>query len=292
MNAAVMHATTITARENLDFGLDSSMPRYWFANDPFKTRLIDGMQLAFPDGERYFISSVRVFRHRIKDPVLAQHIKDFTRQEGQHGMAHTRFNEVLAAQGLPVAEMLAFHKARLDRYTRRFSPDFNVALTAAFEHMTALMAESFFGRKAAMAGADPRMKALLAWHAIEEMEHKSVVFDVMSTVTSIGYLRRCAAMAYGTWETMSVLFSYAERMLKADGFSWFQRKMMFLRNLGWMYGRKGVLSSFNLKILAYFRPGFHPNDIPEMRNYPAWVEEYQRSGSTHKACQALLAKAA
>lgn len=118
-----------------------------------------------------------------------------------------------------------------------------------------------------------------------------MVFYVMSTVTSIGYLRRCAAMVFGTWETMSVLFSYANQMLKADGLNWFQRKAMFVRNLGWMYGRKGVLSSFNMNVLAYFKPGCHPNDIPEMRNYPAWVEEYLRSGSPHKACQALLAKA-
>ncbi|MEQ5843651.1 metal-dependent hydrolase [Paraburkholderia acidicola] len=292
MNTAAMNTPPIVPRSDLDFGLDNTIPRFWFDNNPFRTRLMDGLQLSFPDGERYFISSVRYFRERVKDPVLAQEIKDFTRQEGQHGMAHTTFNNVLKKQGMPVDELLAVQKTILDGYTRRWSPDFNVALTAAFEHMTSLMAEAFFGRKMVMAGADPHMQALFAWHAIEEMEHKSVVFNVMKSVTSIGYFRRCAAMIIAVRKSNKLLFKHSDHLLKADGFSWLARKWMVLKNLNWMYGPKGVFSSYNMKILAYFRPGFHPTDIPVMQSYPIWLAEYQRSGNPHKACQALLAHAA
>lgn len=47
-----------------------------------------------------------------------------------------------------------------------------------------------------MKGVDARMKAVFAWHAIEEMEHTAVVFDVMTKAAKIGYAMRCVAMLY------------------------------------------------------------------------------------------------
>lgn len=291
MAQAALQQPPIEPRENLAFGLDETLPKYWFDNDPFKTRLMDGMQLGFPEGERYFITSVRAFRDRITDPKQLQDVKDFTRQEGQHGIAHTVFNKLLEKQGLPIARLLAEHNAVLKGYQTRFSPEFNLALTAAFEHFTALMAEAFFGRAEVMAGVDKRMKSLFAWHAIEEMEHRSVAFDVMKRVAKVGYFKRVAAMAYGTWQTMAVMLGNADKLLEADGFSRQERRAMFIRNLGWMYGRNGVLSAFTPQLLAYFKPGFHPEDIPVMHNYGAWVDAYQRNQDPMEACDALMAAA-
>ncbi|MDL5452834.1 metal-dependent hydrolase, partial [Escherichia coli] len=80
----------ITVRTGLDFGLSADdIPKYWMAGDPYRTRVMDAIQASFPDGERYFISSVRAFRNRIQDPELLQAVKDFTMQEGQHGQVHT-----------------------------------------------------------------------------------------------------------------------------------------------------------------------------------------------------------
>lgn len=291
MSHTTAQAPQIVPRERMDFKLDSTIPKYWFRQDAFKTRAMDGMQVSFPDGERFFISCVRAFKEQITDPELAQHVKDFTRQEAQHGMVHTKYNAMLAEQGMPIAEMLTFQKARMARYHRRFSPRFNLALTAAFEHFTALLAETFFGRAAVMEGADARMKAVFAWHAIEEMEHKAVVFDVMTKVAKIGYAMRCAAMLYGTWETMVLMFKYSDMLLQADGFSWFQRKAMIVRNLGWMLGTRGVLTGLLPQIVAYFKPGFHPNDIPNMHNYQNWVDAYQHTNDPVRACDALVAAA-
>lgn len=281
----------IEPREHLDFGLDETIPKYWFDNDPFKTRLMDGLQMGFPEGERYFISSIRAFRDRITDPKQKQDVMDFTRQEGQHGIAHTVFNKLLEKQGLPVADMLAEHKSQLRGFEKRFSPEFNLALTAAFEHFTALMAETFFGRADVMAGADRRMQALFAWHAIEEMEHRSVAFDVMKKVGKVGYFKRSAALLYGTWQTTVTMLRSADQLLAADGFSRAERIAMFARNWKWMYGKNGVLSAFLPQLVAYLKPGFHPEDIPVMQNYGAWIAAYQRTLDPMQACDALMAAA-
>lgn len=291
MNNRISDPERIIPRENIDFGLDASIPRYWYANDPYKTRVMDGMQLYFPEGERYFITTVRPYREQISDPILAKHVKNFTRQEGQHGIAHTQFNQLLHEQGLPVDEMLAMQKKRNHFWLTRFSQEFNLALTGAFEHFTALLAEGFFTRKQVMAGADPRVKALFAWHAIEEMEHKAVVFNVMTTVAKVGYFKRCAAMIYATLEMTFETYRSTDVLLKADGFSWLERKRMFVAHLPWMYGRNGVFSSFSGMILAYLKPGFHPDDIPVVHNYPDWIQAYERTGDPGQACAALIAAA-
>ncbi|MCH2158776.1 MAG: metal-dependent hydrolase [Oleiphilaceae bacterium] len=278
-------------REKLDFGLDETIPKYWLDGNPFRTRLMDAMQVTFPDGERYFITAVRAFRDQIEDPTQLEDVKAFTRQEAQHGIAHTKFNNLLKKQGMPIDEILSEHKEIIDKYLNEYSPEYNVALTAAFEHFTALMAEAFFSKKYVSEGFDHRMKTMFAWHAIEEMEHRSVAFDVMQKVAKVGYFMRVWAVIYGTYETMRIMFTNGDKLLKADGFSKWERRKMFIKNLPWMYGRKGVFSSFTKPLFAYLKPGFHPEKIPVVHNYPAWVEEYNKSGDPAKACDALLAAA-
>ncbi|MAM89803.1 MAG: metal-dependent hydrolase [unclassified Hahellaceae] len=288
MSIQAARVTRIQPREHMDFKLDETLPKYWFRNDPFKTRLLDGMQMSFPEGERYFITSVRAFREQITDPVLEQQVKDFVRQEGQHGLAHTHFNTLLARQGMPVPQVMAFHKKHLQRHLDRFSPSFNLALTAGFEHFTALMADGFFTKTSVLEGADHRVKSLFAWHAIEEMEHKAVVFDVMQQVAKVGYVKRTTAMAYSMLLTVRMMLGFCDVLLKADGFSWWARKRLLFANLGWMYGPKGIFSTLLPKILVYFKPGFHPTDIPDMRHYARWVETFQQTNDPLRACDALV----
>ena len=82
MNAILKSALQPVVRTQLDFKLDE-IPRYWFGGDPFMTRMFDALSLTFPDGERYFIQSVRLFRDQIQDPELQQRVADFIRQEAE-----------------------------------------------------------------------------------------------------------------------------------------------------------------------------------------------------------------
>jgi len=285
------HKEPIVVRENLDFGLDGDdIPRHWLANDAFKTRLFDAVQATFPDGERYFIRAVRAFRDQITDPALLKDVADFMRQEGQHGMVHTQYNERLKRQGIDI-EAFTKHTKRVEELRmQRYSPEYNLALTASLEHFTAMMADLFFAERSMLADADERVRAMFAWHAIEEMEHKSVAFDVMQKVAKVGYLKRCLAMSHATFSfTMYTLIS-PWFMLRMDGYNPRECMAIYTKHMPWAFGT--VLGRLLPMIARYYRPGFHPTDIPTVHNYMDWVESYQNGANPIAAGEAMYTAAA
>ncbi|HBL85954.1 MAG TPA: metal-dependent hydrolase, partial [Alcanivorax sp.] len=69
----------------MDFQFDPDMPRYWFAGDQFKTILLTALSCTFPEGERFFVRSVRHYQKQITDPDLRERVKGFIGQEAHHG---------------------------------------------------------------------------------------------------------------------------------------------------------------------------------------------------------------
>ena len=269
----------ITPREDLDFGLDGDIPKYWFAGDPFKTRFFDAMSSIFPEGERFFISCVRDFRDQVTDPVLQQEIKDFIRQEGQHGIVHTQFNNRLKEQGIDV-DMLASIEKKVFSLLRKYIPKkHNLAGTAAAEHMTAIMAHSFFTNKELLEHADPRMRAMYAWHAMEEIEHKAVAFDVMQKIAKVWYPRRAMAMIEVTLGFTIHSLLVTRYMLKIDGFSRWERTKLWAKGLWWLYKPGGLYLPTFGHYIRYYKPGFHPWQMGQMDSYQLWLDALNTTGN-------------
>lgn len=285
------HQLSITPRDTLDFQLDDEdLPRHWFGGDPFKTRYFDAMSLSFPDGERLFMMAVRAFKDTVTDPALLQDIKDFNRQEGQHGIVHAQFNEVLRGQGIDIDKVLRVHNfIQFGIYWKYFPKVYNLAATAALEHLTATMVYGFFDRGPVMQDADPRVRAMYAWHAIEELEHKSVAFDVMQQGAGVGYFVRCMAMVQCTLHFTLYSALTVNFLLKADGFSRWQRARLMAKGMWWLYGPKGVFTALAGHFLSYFKPGFHPNQVDLSPSYQRWTAVFQRSGDPIMAGDALMA---
>ncbi len=284
------HAHDIIPREKLDFDLQGDIPKYWFGGDAFKTRLFDAMSTIFPEGERYFISCVRDYRDQVTDPQLQRDIKDFIRQEGQHGIVHSQYNDRLKGQGIDVDMLEGRMRHLMFNVIRKYVPKAaTLADTAAAEHMTAIMAHGFFERKEVLDSADRRMRAMYAWHAMEEIEHKAVAFDVMQKVAKVGYTRRTIAMVLVTLGFNIHALLVTRYMLQVDGFSRWQRIKLFAKGLAWMFGPGGLYMPMFGHYIQYFKPGFHPWQMGQMRSYQLWLDTFNRTGDPIAAGEALHA---
>ena len=182
---------------------DASIPKHWFAGSVFATHLANGVNLLFPAGERFFVRSVRAYLEQVKDdPELVEAIRGFSGQEGRHAQAHERFFEILEGQGYAIRPYLEAYERIAYGFIEKVSPPkLRLATTAAAEHFTAVMAENFLLDSEAL-DLHPVMKELLQWHAAEEIEHRTVAFDVYEHLHGGWALRAFGALrarASGSW---------------------------------------------------------------------------------------------
>ena len=125
--------TTLELRD-VDFALDArAIPRDWAGvSDPYVTTLLASLSLLFPEGERFFVTSVKQLRDRVDDPALRDDIAAFIGQEAMHGREHRALNELLVAHGHPEAPAVeAWLKGFLQRVRKTMSPKSQLAVTAA-----------------------------------------------------------------------------------------------------------------------------------------------------------------
>jgi hypothetical protein len=275
------------SRRDLDFGFDGDIPRFWFGGDPFKTRFFDAFSVAVPSGERWFIECMRDYRDATDDAELREQMRIFILQEGQHSLVHRQYNERLAKQGIDVASIDSRLSAVFGLVRRFASKRFCIAFTAAFEHMTTIASHGFFDSPEVYASADRRVMAMYLWHGAEEIEHKSVAFDVMQKAARAGYFTRIWAMMAATVVFAVAMTWVIDLMLRADGISLWQRFSIWIKGERWYYGSSGPFRPVMRHLFAYYAPRFHPWKRGRMDGYAKWREAFDKSGDALAAADAV-----
>jgi predicted metal-dependent hydrolase len=162
----------------------SGIPKHFAQDgDLILSHLAAALSAVFPDGEDFFVRSVRRFRDQVTDPDLKRQMGGFIGQEAVHGREHRAFNDRLDQLGYPTKRVERFVKKGLAIRERILTPTSNLAATAALEHFTATLAELVLTSEETrdLFGAES-VRDLFVWHALEESEHKAVAFDVYKAV--------------------------------------------------------------------------------------------------------------
>ncbi len=233
------------------------------------------------------MAPVRASEQPLSDPKLGEDEKIFSRQEAQHGAAHTAYNRALEAQGVKVARITQGIAAQKRWAQRELSPKMQLALTAAAEHLTATLAEGILEFAPFVnEGAHPEMRALFLWHAVEEVEHKAVAFDVYKQAARGDYLTRVAAMVSFTLYLHVRVSAIMGHMFEVDGVT--DRTRVVARGLWRMYGPRGFLTRMIPSYLAWFKPGFHPWDSGMPAQVAQWVREYDQHQDPLRATLAVF----
>ncbi|MFT3856546.1 MAG: metal-dependent hydrolase [Aquabacterium sp.] len=278
----------IIPREKLNFGLDGDVPKYWFGGDPVKTRFWDALSLIFPPGEKFFMTCVRDFRDRITDPKMLEDIQGFNRQEAQHTLVHRQDNDRLRKQGVKVDALAAYVDKLLNTtYRKRYSREYTLAITAALEHFTSIIAHSLFDKRDVMKEADHRVRAMYAWHAIEEVEHKGVAYDVMVDYAKVGYFKRVLALAHASIMFPMTIHVIQRQLYIHDGYNAFQRIGLMLRGIWWLFKPGGLLQPMFKHYFQYYKPGYHPWEESEQHGYAEWLAAFNSSKDPVKASEQM-----
>lgn len=200
----------------MDFQFDNDIPKYFTKNNPVLSAWTAAMSTSFPDGERFFIQSVRNYQDQISDPDLQRAVKGFIGQEAHHGREHDSLNEWLETQGLPIKSQQQRLK-KLIGFAQKHAPKRNqLAITIALEHFTAIMADVYLRHPEIGKADDPHIEALFYWHAIEETEHKAVAFDVYQSLEG-SHIVRCAHHATSHLGFYYSNFVYANKVFNCLG---------------------------------------------------------------------------
>ncbi|MDF2447300.1 MAG: putative metal-dependent hydrolase [Moraxellaceae bacterium] len=241
----------------MDFGFND-VPKYWFNDDPFLTHFLSNLSSLFPEGEFFFVTSMRNVRDLIDDPVLQKEISAFIGQEAMHSKEHKVFNDYATEHGI---DLDFFHRrvGKLLKWGHKvLSHKQQVAVTCALEHFTATIAAQLMKRTDWNERMnDPVMRKMWLWHAVEESEHKSVTYDVYQKLYQ-DYPTRAGAMI-AAWSILAVVLADQQvRLMARDG--QLLNAKSWARGMWSLFGYKGFLTELTLPLLDYFRPGFHPED--------------------------------
>jgi hypothetical protein len=248
------------------------LPRH-FADDGdlILSHLAAALSAVFPDGEDFFVRSVRHFRDQVTDPALKRQVAGFIGQEAMHGREHRALNDRLDALGYPTNLIERLVKRGLQLRERILSAKSNLAATAALEHFTATLAELV------LSNADTRdqfghegVRDLFLWHALEESEHKAVAFDVYKAVggSEITRVLTMKLLRFGFVVGMSVQVIAS---LLGDRTTYRWRVLL----ASWRRFRRSPLLSRQLwdQLRDYDRPDFHPDDRDATELVERWRTE-------------------
>jgi predicted metal-dependent hydrolase len=266
---ATARARTVRARR-VAFHFEHPVEKHYVDNDIVMSHLTSVMSAGFPEGEEAFIRSVRFFRDQITDPVLKEQVAGFIGQEMTHGREHRNLNHRLHEMGYPTEEIDRRNGEILRRMEKFVPPIVALAMTAAAEHGTALLAENVLGRDEVQALAyDDEVRRLLNWHAFEELEHKAVAFDVYRAVGGPEWIR-IGVMALSLLQTPLLLTQAMTASLSTDPAA--RNRVRVAR--GFVRLPRSPLFRHTLRrTIAYLRPGFHPDDIKTDALLEKWRAE-------------------
>jgi len=259
---------------HIDFNFPQNIPKYFYAGNATATTFFAMLSGFFPPGERYFMDSVRHFRDRVTDKEQRAAISGFMGQEAIHGREHERLNELLAERGFDMRTPERFVKIGL-KALEMLPPSTKLAATTFMEHFTALLAEQLLEDKDFQRLADPEMIKIWQWHALEELEHKSVAYDVYELVGN-RHSERVAATAASLVVLLPMLGVTWAWMLARDG------KLGSIKDnakgLNMLFGRKGFVSKILPRLPEFTQRHFHPGNHDTRQMEQAWRERLFAEG--------------
>ncbi len=142
---------------------------------------------------------------------------------------------------------------------------FNLAYAEGFESMALAIGHMLIeDRDHLFGGAEPAVASLVLWHFVEEIEHKTVTFDVFEHLYG-GYLWRIIGLIVATVHIMARTRSGYKRLLQEDGLWHDLRSRLALAGM-----LLRIFGNLGPRLLRIMRPGYNPRQVAD----PQWMHDW------------------
>jgi len=272
-------------------------PVHWIPGDPVGTHVINAFHIVLPAGERWFIECVKDALPEITDERLRAEVKGFIGQEMVHARSHQGvLDRILEENGIDTRKITdemneglagrPAKRAAMSARAARRTLMFELAAVAAIEHYTSVAGQWLMDNDGMeKAGVDPTMLDMLRWHGAEEVEHRSVVFDVYQHLGG-RYLMRATAWAMAIFFLYWAMISGTMHLMRSDpAITRKVTKWRVYRSYRRSVRRGHIPPIFGMLVeqaRIYLRPWHHPSKVHNTRQ----ALDYLRTSPAARAARA------
>lgn len=237
------------------------VPKYWYDQDPAHTHYFTGLSTLFPEGESYFVRSVRALREKVQsNEKLDRDIGAFIGQEAMHSKEHHAFHESAQQYGLDPESLENVTGIILKTIEKFFPKKWNLLVTVGLEHFTAVLVV-YMMQTVNEKMNDETIQKLWLWHSVEETEHKAVAYDMYEYLYGKGldaYIPRVAIFSFSLMLITVMSHGYQIVLMTRD------KQLLNVRS--WAKFGQFAFHSYRKLIpqfSSYYRMDFHPNETDE-----------------------------
>lgn len=260
----------------MDFDFQSDMDLVFIKDDPEMSFMFLGAWMMLPYLEPFLIRTMRDALPHIRDAKLKEDLKRFCAQEGEHFKQHAKANDLIRSLH-PSYEALLPLEEELDQEFKDFTKNkplkFKLAYAEGFESMTSAMSRAQLEVELYDRTSSP-LADLAKWHVMEELEHRSVAFDIYEHVVGSWFYR----MKQSIW-SQKHYFAWVKRFQKilvapqADLFASFATPEITARRKAYNkhYLRRGMP-----RVLATYLPWYDPSKVDLPPQYEAARKHYSQ----------------
>lgn len=241
----------------------SMTDRHWVRQDPYATAFFNALSAVFPHGETFMIRSMIPWEKRVPAS-LGREVNAFIAQEAGHSREHVSMNRQLIDAGYDIEPLDRKIRAFV-RFFENASDIVKLTATMCIEHFTAIIAAEILANKHHLEGSNEDLHDLWLWHAVEEVEHKGVAYDVWKYASKDW--NRVGRWIWRSSFMLAITISFfinrtlgQLELLRQDGFGFFP-SLVRIMQAG--FGKGGIGRNVLGHWASFFRPGFHPWDIDD-----------------------------
>jgi hypothetical protein len=203
------------------------------------------------------------FSKEIEDQNIHDDVTVFNMQESNHSRLHDRYNKKIESENSFVPQFFKTCDRTLKRWIYR-NRRHEFLCTLCLEYFTYVFSK-IITRDRILGDADPEMQKFWYWHAIEEIDHKSISFQV-ADIIKISYFERVFTMLIVLYPFSKMLFLGIYGQAKDDKLG---LRTILINALKFFFLKEKLAIKMLAGVCFFFVPNHRPDNFDDTTYLPS-----------------------